>query len=95
MLCNLYTLVLRHGISTNKDVTVIGDPALQVTQEEKEHLWSDSHQAAATPYQEPWETQDVKNSRVRAPIAEMHMKGMISLRPDSCIFPYKEKHPIP
>ena len=25
MLCNLYTLVLRHGISTNKDVTVIGD----------------------------------------------------------------------
>ena len=70
-------------------------PVLQVTQEEKEHLWSVSHQAAATPYQEPWKTQDVKNHRVLAPVAEMHMKGMISLSPDSCIFLYKEKNQIP
>ena len=27
-------------------------------------------------------------------IAEMHMKGMVSVSPDSCIFPYIEKHCI-
>ena len=25
-------------------------------------------------------------------IAEVHIKGMISVSPDSCIFPYTEKH---
>ena len=30
--------------------------------------------------------------RMLAQIGEVHMKGMISGSPDSCIFPYTEKH---
>ena len=33
--------------------------------------------------------------RILAQIAEMHMKGMISMSPDSCIFPYIEKGKVP
>ena len=29
--------------------------------------------------------------RILAPIAEMHMKGINSVSPDSCIFPYMGK----
>ena len=40
------------------------------------------------------ETQDVNKHKILAPSppGEMHMKGMISMSPDSCIFPYIEKH---
>ena len=33
--------------------------------------------------------------RILAQIAEMHMKGMISMSPDSCTFPYIEKRKVP
>ena len=33
----------------------------------------------------------VKKRRILAPLAEMHMKGMISASPGSCIFSYTEK----
>ena len=33
-----------------------------------------------------------KKNRILAPVAEMHMKGMMSIFPDSCIFPYIEEH---
>ena len=33
-------------------------------------------------------TQDVKNTGYRPQIAEIHLKGMISVRPDTCIFSY-------
>ena len=37
-----------------------------------------------------WATREVQDSWVQ--IAEVHIKGMISVSPDSPIFPYKEKH---
>ena len=46
----------------------------------------------ATPYGELRGSQDVKNTGYWPQIAEMHMKGMISVIPDSCILPYIEKH---
>ena len=52
------------------------------------------HQAAIRlqplPMVSPKETQDVKTHWPQ--IAEVHIKGMISVSPDSCIFPYLEKH---
>ena len=48
-------------------------------------------QAAATPYRESRGTQDAKNTGYWPQIAEMHMKGMISVSPDACILPYTEK----
>ena len=39
----------------------------------------------------PEETQDVKTQGYWSQIAEVHVKGMISVSPDSCIFPYIEK----
>ena len=39
----------------------------------------------------PKEAQDVKNTEYWPQIAEVSIKGMISVSPDSCIFPYTEK----
>ena len=44
---------------------------------------------AATPYGEPW---GYENTGCWPQIAEAHMKGMISVSPASCIFPYIEKY---
>ena len=82
-----------------KDVPVITDcgPQCELVnkkspQEGEEYLWSSSHQTAATPYSEsPGELRMWKH-RLLAPIAEMHIKGMVSVSPDSCIFSYIEKH---
>ena len=38
---------------------------------------------------------DVSNTVYWPKIADMHMKGMISVTPDSSIFPFLEKHRIP
>ena len=38
------------------------------------------------------EAQDVKSTEYWPQIAETHIKGIISVSPDSCIFPYIEKH---
>ena len=50
-------------------------------------------QAATTPYGEQG-TKNMSNQTAGCwpQIAEMHVKGMISVSPDSCIFPYIEKH---
>ena len=61
------------------------------TQEGEEYLSSRNHQTIATPYSEPWEAQDMKNTGYRPQIAEVYIKGMISVSPDSSIFPYIEK----
>ena len=58
--------------------------------QEGEYLWSSSHQTAATPYGEPQGSSECEKHRRLAPTAEMHMKGMISVSPDSCIFSYIE-----
>ena len=39
----------------------------------------------------PKEAQDVKNTEYWPQIAEVSIKGMILVSPDSCIFPYTEK----
>ena len=53
----------------------------------KEYQPSSSHQMAATPYSESWENSGCKNTRYWPQIAEVHVKGMISVCPDPCIFP--------
>ena len=55
----------------------------------KQHLLFSNYQAA--PYSEQG-TKNVKNLMgCWHQIAEMHMKGMIIVSPDSCIFPYGGK----
>ena len=89
--------VIFPAISVNKAETVIGDCSHhgwcacepEETQEGKEDLSSISHQTAATPYGEPW---GYENTGCWPQIAEAHMKGMISMSPASCIFPYIEKY---
>ena len=49
---------------------------------------------ATTAYHEllsPEDPQDVKTQDYWPQITEVHIKGVISVSPDSCIFPYKEK----
>ena len=60
------------------------------TQKGEEYLQSSNHQAAATPYNEPQQSSGYE--KYWPQIDEVYMKGMISLSPDSCIFPYVEKH---
>ena len=62
-----------------------GDPG------RKEHPLSSSHQTAATPYGEPQGSSGFENS-YWPQIAEVHIKGMISVHPDSSIFSNIEKH---
>ena len=103
---------VRNGVfpamSVNKEVTVISDSSPPGHSGRKRiSAKSGSHEAVATPYGEHRGTQDVKKTQDTDPrIAEMHMKGMISVSPDSCIFMkrrktlnyvhsmYIEKHPI-
>ena len=61
------------------------------TQEGEEYLQPTSHQTAATMYSE--HQGELRMSKIQdiGPIAEMHMKGIISVSPDSCISPYIEK----
>ena len=59
--------------------------------EEGDHLWSSSHQTAATPYMDTKEAQEWKNTGYFPQIAEKHMKAIISMSPDSYIFPYIDK----
>ena len=57
------------------------------TLEGKEYQPSSSHQTAATPYSESWGNSACKNTRYWPQIAEVHIKAMISVSPDSYIFP--------
>jgi len=57
--------------------------ALRGIQEGEEYLWDLAGECCGT--------QEVKNTRYWPQIAEMHVKRMISMSPDSCIFPYIEK----
>ena len=88
---------LRNGIfpaeSVNKDVTVIRDSSPPMCA--KGHSGRRRIPAITQPsdcsHSLRW-AQDVKNTRYWPQTAEMHMKGMISVSPDFCIFPYIEKH---
>ena len=54
----------------------------------REYLPSSSHQTAATL---DGAASERENTRYWPQIAEVHIKGMMSVSPDSCIFPYVEK----
>ena len=90
-------MVLRNiifpAISVNKDVTVISElMSLEGTQKEKSacHLAATRLQPLLMVSRK--EAQDVKSTEYWPQIAETHIKGIISVSPDSCIFPYIEKH---
>ena len=65
--------------------------SLKGIQEGEECLKPNSLQTAAIMYSE--HHGELRMSKIQdiGPIAEMHMKGTISVSPDSCIFPYTEK----
>jgi len=90
-------LLLRNGVfpatSVNKDVTVISDYnppmwALRALRKENTcHLLTIRLQPL--PMVSPKEAHDAnENTGYWPQIAKMHIKGMISVSPDSCIFPY-------
>ena len=61
------------------------------TQEGEEYLPSSSPQTAATPHGEPQGRSGCKKTTGYWPrIVEVHVKGMTSVSPDSCIFPHIE-----
>ena len=67
------------------------DPVSPKGTQEEEYVRSSSHQTIATPYGEPQGSLGSEKKTQYVPqIAEVHMKGMISVSPDSCIFPYTE-----
>ena len=80
------------AVSVNRAVTIISDSSPPGQSGRRISAWSGSHQAVATPYRENWRTHDVNNHRILAQIAEMNMKGVISVSPDSCVFPFVGKH---
>ena len=61
------------------------------TQDGKEYPPSHSHQTEATTYGEPWENSGCENTGYCPQIAEVYIKGLISVSPEFCIFPYIEK----
>ena len=82
------------AISVNNNLTDISNYSPptwasepEETLEGKEYQPSSSHQTAATPYSESWGNSGCENTRYWPQIAEVHIKGMISVSPDSCIFP--------
>ena len=54
-----------------------------------------SLQTTVTPHDEPWDNSGCENTTYWPQEAEVHIKGMISVSPNSCIFPYTEKRYIP
>ena len=88
------------AIPVNKDVTIIsscshrgwwaGEP--WGNSRRKEYMPFGSHQAAVTPHGEPWGDSRCETSGNWPQIAEVHITRTSSLSPDSCIFPYIEKH---
>ena len=87
--------MLRTGIfpviSIKKDGTVIWIPAPQGTQEGEESLPSEAIRLQPLPTGSPEEL-GVKNTGYWSQRTEMHMKGVTSVSPNPCIFPYIEKH---
>ena len=61
------------------------------TQERKNACYLAAIRLQPLPTVSPGKTQDVKNARNEPQIAEVHVKGMILLSPDSRIFPNIEK----
>ena len=77
------------AISINKDVNIITDPS-PPGQSGKRRIPRISS-IRLQPLPTPWGAQDVKNTGYWPQITGMHTKGMISVSPDSRIFPYKAK----
>ena len=61
------------------------------TWEGKKYLPSSSHQTTATPYNEPWGNSGWENTGYWPQVADVYIKGKISVSPDSCIYSHTEK----
>ena len=57
------------------------------TQERYKECLSSSRHTVATPKGGPWGNSGCENTGYWPQIAEIHIKGMISMSPDPCIFP--------
>ena len=91
---------ISHAISINKDVTAISDfgaSKFEGSQKETQSLWSSR---CCHPFAPPthnhdcwgtWRgrgvTWEIKRTGCWSQIAEMHMKEMVLIIPESCIFP--------
>ena len=64
------------------------------TQEGEEYMQSNSHQTVATQHRELPRGTRMGKHKMLAPVAEMQMKGMIAVSPDSCIFPDVHECPV-
>ena len=89
------------AISVNKDETAFSNfqpPNMNEGSEKgKQYLWSSRCRPPL--HGGGWGEGDVRDKKKKKnrigfwpQIAEMHMKGMMSILPDSCIFPYIEEH---
>ena len=66
--------------------------ALRTTRKEKKMCYLAGISLESLPTVSPKEAQDGKNTVYWPQITEMHVKGMISVSPDSCIFSFIQKH---
>ena len=73
----------------------------QLVNPEEKYLLSSSHKTVATLVATQHhrvsaeKTQNMRTQDYRPQIAEVHLKKIIVMSPDSCIFPHVEKHSIP
>ena len=58
---------------------------------EEKYLLSSSHKTVATPCGECEKAQNMRTQDYRPQIAEVHIKKIIVMSPDSCIFPHVGK----
>ena len=96
-LCRLRNEILP-AISVNKGCHSRAAPSKgelvspEQTQEGSQaYLPCSSHHTAATPEGSPWGNTGCENTGYWPQRAEVPIKGMISMSPDLCIFPYIEK----
>ena len=84
-------LMLYSVYKLNKQGDNIQPWCTPATRSTKSTCQPSSHQTVSTPYSEPWGNLGWDNREYWLQIAEVHIKEMISVSPDSCFFPYKKK----
>ena len=77
------------------DVSHQGAQPPRAPRKDADSFTRNNHQTAAAPFSEQWEFKMWKAAGCWPQRAEMRTEGVISGSPDSCIFPYREKHWIP
>ena len=70
-------------------------PAKFRKEKKKKTCYLASLQTAVTPLDKPWDNSGCENTTYWPQVGELHIKGMILVSLDSCIFPDTEKSYIP